>query len=48
MRGDGRVLGRFVLTMPADGTGISLPAEDRAVAVALADQLGVALAGSER
>jgi K+-sensing histidine kinase KdpD len=48
VRGDGRVLGRFVLTMPADGTGISLPAEDRAVAVALADQLGVALAGSER
>jgi K+-sensing histidine kinase KdpD len=47
VRGDGRVLGRFVLTMPADGTGIGLPAEDRALAVALADQLGVALANSE-
>jgi hypothetical protein len=47
VRGDGQLLGRFVLTMPADGTGISLPAQDRALAVALADQLGVALAAAE-
>ena len=44
VRGGGRLLGRFVLTMPADGTGIGLPAESRALAVALADQLGAALA----
>ena len=44
VRGAGRLLGRFVLTMPADGTGIRLPAENRALAVALVDQLGAALA----
>ena len=44
VRGGGRVLGRFVLTMPADGTGIRLPGESRALAAALADQLGAALA----
>lgn len=42
VRGGGRV-GRFVLTMPADGTGISLPGESRALAAGLADQLGAAL-----
>jgi K+-sensing histidine kinase KdpD len=46
VRGGGRLLGRFVLTMPADGSGIQLPAESRALAVALADQLGAALAQS--
>jgi K+-sensing histidine kinase KdpD len=45
VRANGRVLGRFVLTMPVEGSGIGLPAADRALAVALADQLGVALAG---
>lgn len=48
VHGDGRLLGRFVLTMPADGTGVTLPGSDRAVAVALADQLGAALASSGR
>jgi hypothetical protein len=48
VRGDGKLIGRFVLSMPADGTGIGLPAEDRALAVALADQLGAALAAAGR
>jgi hypothetical protein len=46
VRGGGRVLGRFVLTMPEDGTGLSLPAANRTFAAALADQLGAALAKS--
>lgn len=46
VRGGGRVLGRFVLTMPEDGTGIRLPADNRSLAAALADQLGAALAES--
>lgn len=46
VRGGGHVLGRFVLTMPTDGTGLRLPADSRAFAVALADQLGAALAES--
>ncbi|HEV2310821.1 MAG TPA: DUF4118 domain-containing protein [Acidimicrobiia bacterium] len=46
VRGGGKLLGRFVLTMPADGTGIRLPAESRQLAVSLADQLGAALAKS--
>jgi hypothetical protein len=46
VRGAGQVLGRFVLTMSADGTGLRMPAESRAFAVALADQLGAALAES--
>jgi len=48
VRGGGQLLGRFVLTMPADGTGIRLPPENRALAVALADQLGAAIAGPGR
>jgi hypothetical protein len=32
--------------MAADGSGIQLPAESRALAVALADQLGAALVRS--
>jgi K+-sensing histidine kinase KdpD len=47
VRGEGRLLGRFVLSMPADGSGLGLPTEDRALAVALADQLGAALAAAE-
>lgn len=43
VRSGGRVLGRFVLTMPTEGTGLELPAERRALAAALADQLGAAL-----
>jgi hypothetical protein len=46
VRGGGRLLGRFVLTMRADGTGIALPPESRRLAAALADQLGAALADS--
>jgi hypothetical protein len=46
VRGGGRVVGRFVLTMPAEGTGMRLPGESRALAAALADQLGAALVDS--
>jgi hypothetical protein len=42
--GGGRPLGRFVLELEHGTTGIQLPAEDRALAVALADQLGTVLA----
>ena len=45
VRANGQLIGRFVLTMPVEGSGIHLPAVDRALAVALADQLGAALAG---
>ena len=45
VRANGKLIGRFVLTMPVEGSGIALPASDRALAVALADQLGAALAG---
>lgn len=43
VRGGGQLLGRFVLTMATDGSGIQLPPDNRALAVALADQLGAAL-----
>jgi hypothetical protein len=44
--GAGRPVGRFVLDLAPDegATGIALPPEDRALAVALADQLGTVLA----
>ncbi|MBV8952249.1 MAG: DUF4118 domain-containing protein [Actinobacteria bacterium] len=42
--GEGRELGRFVLVAPFDATGASFDPRDRADAVALADQLGAALA----
>jgi hypothetical protein len=42
--GAGRPLGRFVLEFVDDGIGIGVPPEDRALAVALADQLGTVLA----
>jgi hypothetical protein len=44
--GAGRAVGRFVLDLNLDegATGIALPPEDRALAVALADQLGTVLA----
>ena len=48
VRANGQTLGRFVLTMPTEGSGLHLPASDRALAVALADQLGAALAGPAR
>jgi Domain of unknown function (DUF4118) len=43
--GAGRPVGRFVLQLEPGATGIELPAEDRALAIALADQLGAVLAG---
>jgi hypothetical protein len=42
--GAGRPLGRFVLELDQGATGISVPPEDRALALALADQLGTVLA----
>ncbi len=42
--GAGRPVGRFVLELATGATGIELPPEDRALAVALADQLGTVLA----
>ncbi len=42
--GGGRSVGRFVLDLEDGATGITLPSEDRALAVALADQLGTVLA----
>jgi hypothetical protein len=44
--GRGREIGRLVLVMPSDSVGLSVPAEDRALAVALADQLGAVLAAA--
>ena len=43
--GAGRPVGRFVLDLENGATGIALPPEDRALAVALADQLGTVLGG---
>ena len=43
VNGGGRSIGRFVLDLDDDMTGIALPAEDRALAIALADQLGTVL-----
>lgn len=42
--GAGRPFGRFVLEFDRAGAGITVPPEDRALAVALADQLGTVLA----
>jgi hypothetical protein len=42
--GAGRAFGRFVLDLEAGTTGVSVPPEDRALALALADQLGTVLA----
>jgi len=42
--GEGRELGRFVLVVPHDATGVSFRPQDRQEALALADQLGAALA----
>jgi hypothetical protein len=44
--GGGRPVGRFVLDLEVGATGITIPREDRALAVALADQLGAVLAGA--
>lgn len=44
--GQGREFGRFVLELPEDSTGVSINPDDRALAAALADQLGAALAAT--
>ncbi len=41
--GAGRPVGRFILDLAGGNTGIALPPEDRALAMALADQLGTVL-----
>jgi hypothetical protein len=46
--GGGRPVGRFVIDLEDRTTGIALPPEDRALAVALADQLGTVLANETR
>jgi Domain of unknown function (DUF4118) len=44
--GQGREFGRFVLVLATDSTGVSINPDDRALAAALADQLGAALAAT--
>jgi Domain of unknown function (DUF4118) len=44
--GQGREFGRFVLVLTTDSTGVSINPDDRALAAALADQLGAALAAT--
>jgi hypothetical protein len=44
--GGGRIVARFVLGLSSGTTGITLPPEDRALAFALADQLGTVLASA--
>ena len=44
--GGGREIGRVVLVLPENSTGSTLPADDRALAVALVDQLGAVLAAA--
>jgi hypothetical protein len=46
--GEGLELGRFVLTLRPDATGIDFAPDARASALALADQLGVILLAHER
>jgi hypothetical protein len=41
--GHGRELGRLVVVLPRDTTGADLPPDDRALALALVDQLGATL-----
>jgi hypothetical protein len=44
--GGGREIGRVVLVLPEDSTGAMFPSDERALAVALVDQLGAVLAAS--
>jgi Domain of unknown function (DUF4118) len=44
--GQGREIGRLVLVLPHDSSGVAIPADDRALAVTLVDQLGAVLAAS--
>lgn len=44
--GRGREIGRLVLVLPVDSVGVALPSSDRAIAIALVDQLGAVLAAA--
>jgi len=44
--GRGREIGRLVLVLPADSVGVAIQPDDRAIAVALVDQLGAVLAAA--
>jgi len=44
--GQGLEIGRLVVVLPRTSTGVEIPADDRALAVALVDQLGAVLAAS--
>jgi hypothetical protein len=44
--GGGQEIGRLVLVLPADAVGLGIPSDDRAIAVALVDQLGAVLAAA--
>jgi hypothetical protein len=44
--GGGREIGRLVLVLPTNAIGLGIPSADRAVAVALVDQLGAVLAAA--
>jgi hypothetical protein len=44
--GRGRELGRLVVVLPFQSAGIAIPPDDRALAVALVDQLGAVLAAA--
>ena len=48
VRAHGRDLGHFVITLPTAGALMSATTDDRHAAVALADQLGMALLRYER
>jgi hypothetical protein len=44
--GRGREIGRLVVVLPQDSIGLAIPSDDRAIAVALVDQLGAVLAAA--
>jgi hypothetical protein len=44
--GRGREIGRLVLVLPLDSSGVAIPPDGRALAVALVDQLGAVLASA--
>jgi Domain of unknown function (DUF4118) len=45
--GHGREIGRLVVVLPQDSVGVAVPADDRALAITLVDQLGAVLAASK-
>ena len=44
--GGGKQIGRLVIVMPSDSVGVSIRSDDRAIAVALVDQLGAVLSAA--